>query len=171
MADDTEKQPPAGDQPGAEGTQAPAKAAVSIRQRLAQLVAGEEAASELADVRAQLTAVTGERDQLLESVKGLNEKVAALQNEVGKLKADLADAEQAVADFEKNVQAAAEAKAKKLTIEQVAAAGIPAEELPAASGAGEDKEAKLRAELAETTDPRRKGVIAKQLLDLRKWEN
>lgn len=163
MAEETEIQPPAGDQPAAEGSQAPAKS-LSIRQRLAQLVAGEEAAAELVGAKQQLAAVTAERDTLTATV-------AALQDEVTKLKADIADAEQAVADFEKNVQAAAEQKAKKLTIDAVAAAGIPAAELPSATATGEDKATKLRADLAATTDPVARGKIAAQLAVLREWKN
>ena len=105
---------------------APAAAApkLTVGQRLAAAsaaIGGKGVHADIEALRSQLLAVTGERDALLTSQ-------AALKAELVTVKADLAEAESAVTNFEAKVAAS--------SVELVASAGVPVKQLPAAEASG-----------------------------------
>ncbi len=139
-----------------------AAAPLSIGQRITaafSAITGEGIAAQVAqltEANKALAASIAEKDKQIASLQG---SVATLTEKLTTAGAKLAEAEAAVINFERAV------------IDRVAQAGIPAAELPAAQAGGESREDKLRNELAETSDPRRKGEIAKELLAFRQGKN
>jgi hypothetical protein len=121
---------------------AAAAAPLSFGQRLAAASAGLAGRGTSADaeaLRAQLAAVTGERDRLLESIRTSYEQNTALQAQLAAARASLAEAESAVTDFEARVAAS--------SVELVASAGVPVRDLPAAVLTGASAQPATRAEL------------------------
>jgi chromosome segregation ATPase len=145
---------------------APVAAPLSLGSRLAaayEELAGRGDSARIAALQSQVTALTGERDALQGNLAAAQQRIAALEGEVASAQARVREAEAAVDNFEARVRSA--------SIAAVAAAGIPAEQLPQGGTTGEDQATKLRAELAETTDPVKRGKIASQLLALRAGSN
>lgn len=162
----TDLNPNAAADGGADPEGTPPAAPLSFGQRLAaagDALAGRGDAAEAAGLRTQLATVTGERDQLRTSLDAAQASITTLQTDLSAARARLQEAEAAVTEFEARVQSA--------SIARVAAAGIPAEQLPAIGANGEDPAIALRTELAETTDPAKKGQIAAKLLALRAGKN
>jgi len=97
---------------------------MSVGHRLAAAAAslsGRGTAAEVAAIRQQCVAITAERDQLLTINRASQETIISLR-------AELCAAEEAVTEFEKKVTAH--------SVELVASAGIPINQLPMAEGAG-----------------------------------
>jgi len=145
---------------------APVAAPLSLGSRLAaayEELAGRGDSAKIAALQSQVTALTGERDSLQGNLAAAQQKIAALDGDLAAARARVREAETAVEGFE--------AKVRSASISAVAAAGIPAEQLPQIAATGEDPATKLRADLAETTDPVKRGKIAAQLLALRAGSN